>query len=91
MAFAGVSFCACSLEYAVTALSSKPWKELRLRLVALENDTVESIQTVETSQPKIRIGELRECVDYSWHAVFGPPRYMCDLNNGLIAINRGGT
>ena len=63
----------------------------RLRLVAFEDYTVESIETVGTSQPKIAIRGLCQRCNYSRCAVFGTPRGMRELRNGPIALQRGRT
>src|SRR6185369_4907334 len=61
-----------------------------LRLVALADQTVESIQTFGTSQPKIAIHGLCQRFDYTRRAVFRTPRCMRELRNP-IAGNCGRT
>src|SRR5262249_57418690 len=63
----------------------------RLRLVALEDDTVESIQTIGSSQPKIPIRGLCQYMNSTWRAVFWTPRCMRELRNSPIAVKRGST
>ena len=51
----------------------------RLRLVMLENDTVESIQALGASQPKITVRGLCQRCNRARPAVFSAPRCMCEL------------
>src|SRR5580658_1379746 len=60
-------------------------------MVALEDYTVESIQTVGTSQPKIPVRGLCQRCNRTRRAVFRPPRCMRELRNGPIAVKRGRT
>ena len=63
----------------------------RLRLVTLEDGTVESIQTVGTSQPKVPVRGLCQRCNRTRRAFFRPPRCMRELRNGPIAVKRGRT
>src|SRR5438105_9954171 len=54
----------------------------------LEDDTVESIQTVGTSQPKIPVrGSCQRC-NRTRRTLFRTPRCMCELCDRPIAVKR---
>jgi hypothetical protein len=61
----------------------------RLRPIALEDYTVESIQTVVRSQPKIPVRGLCQRCDRTRRSVFRTPCCMRELRNGPIASKRG--
>ena len=57
----------------------------------LEHYTVESKQTVGTSQPKIPVRGLCQCINYTWRTVFRSPRRVRELCNSPIAGKPGST